>query len=311
MFHCIPLWRCNRHVELIDRRHCSLAAVPEEIYRYSRSLEELLLDANQLRELPKNAAGVLAKARAMGIGGGVASEEDGQGVGYVDAAVVVVVCTSYIPEIPESISFCKSLQVADFSGNPLTRDKTLAKISDRYYWKGMKNNLHQHVKACQKCSVINPKISKEAPPLNSKQVRRKLPIDLKPSQDDNVGPMLLSDDVNPDVLGTFTTIHKKLRSTVSTNIHSAQEHHKRAFDHRHNSNKDITAGSTVYIKNQCRIHHMGSKMEPRWIRPYTVMESLMKGRVKLKNNKTDKILSNTYHTSNLKICQYEEASPPP
>lgn len=33
--------------------HCSLQAVPEEIYRYSRSLEELLLDANQLRELPK------------------------------------------------------------------------------------------------------------------------------------------------------------------------------------------------------------------------------------------------------------------
>lgn len=56
MFHCIPLWRCNRHVELIDRRHCSLAAVPEEIYRYSRSLEELLLDANQLRELPKVSA---------------------------------------------------------------------------------------------------------------------------------------------------------------------------------------------------------------------------------------------------------------
>ncbi|EMP40241.1 Leucine-rich repeat-containing protein 1 [Chelonia mydas] len=53
MFHCIPLWRCNRHVESIDKRHCSLLSVPEEIYRYSRSLEELLLDANQLRELPK------------------------------------------------------------------------------------------------------------------------------------------------------------------------------------------------------------------------------------------------------------------
>ncbi|TKC35132.1 hypothetical protein EI555_010397, partial [Monodon monoceros] len=26
-----------------------------------------------------------------------------------------------IPEIPESISFCKALQIADFSGNPLTR----------------------------------------------------------------------------------------------------------------------------------------------------------------------------------------------
>lgn len=53
MFHCIPLWRCNRHVETIDRRHCSLMYVPDDIYRYSRSLEELLLDANQLRDLPK------------------------------------------------------------------------------------------------------------------------------------------------------------------------------------------------------------------------------------------------------------------
>lgn len=53
MLKCIPLWRCNRHVESVDKRHCSLQVVPEEIYRYSRSLEELLLDANQLRELPK------------------------------------------------------------------------------------------------------------------------------------------------------------------------------------------------------------------------------------------------------------------
>lgn len=56
MFHCIPLWRCNRHVETIDKRHCSLVYVPEEIYRYARSLEELLLDANQLRELPEVSA---------------------------------------------------------------------------------------------------------------------------------------------------------------------------------------------------------------------------------------------------------------
>jgi len=53
MFQCIPLWRCNRHVEVIDKRHCSLLYVPDEIYRYGRSLEELLLDANQLRDLPK------------------------------------------------------------------------------------------------------------------------------------------------------------------------------------------------------------------------------------------------------------------
>ncbi|XP_049927787.1 leucine-rich repeat-containing protein 1 [Epinephelus moara] len=39
---------------MIDKRHCSLLYVPDEIYRYGRSLEELLLDANQLRDLPKS-----------------------------------------------------------------------------------------------------------------------------------------------------------------------------------------------------------------------------------------------------------------
>ncbi|CAL8313580.1 unnamed protein product [Merluccius merluccius] len=54
MLKCIPLWRCNRHVESVDKRHCNLQAVPDEVFRYSRSLEELLLDANQLKELPKD-----------------------------------------------------------------------------------------------------------------------------------------------------------------------------------------------------------------------------------------------------------------
>jgi protein scribble len=54
MFKCVPFWKaCNRHVEYIDKRHCSLVAVPEDILRYARSLEELLLDANQIKELPK------------------------------------------------------------------------------------------------------------------------------------------------------------------------------------------------------------------------------------------------------------------
>ncbi|XP_049633605.1 leucine-rich repeat-containing protein 1 [Suncus etruscus] len=66
MFHCMPLWRCNRHVETVDRRHCSLVYVPEEIYRYARSLEELLLDANQLRELPEQFF-QLVKLRKLGL----------------------------------------------------------------------------------------------------------------------------------------------------------------------------------------------------------------------------------------------------
>lgn len=54
MFKCIPLFKaCNRQVEYIDRRHCSLTDVPDDVLRYTRSLEELLLDANQLKDLPK------------------------------------------------------------------------------------------------------------------------------------------------------------------------------------------------------------------------------------------------------------------
>lgn len=54
MFRCIPIFKgCNRQVEYVDKRHCSLPSVPDDILRYSRSLEELLLDANHIRDLPK------------------------------------------------------------------------------------------------------------------------------------------------------------------------------------------------------------------------------------------------------------------
>lgn len=54
MFRCIPIFKgCNRQVEYVDKRHCSLPCIPDDILRYSRSLEELLLDANHIRDLPK------------------------------------------------------------------------------------------------------------------------------------------------------------------------------------------------------------------------------------------------------------------
>lgn len=54
MFRCIPIFKgCNRQVEYVDKRHCSLQTVPEDILRYSRSLEELLLDSNHIKDLPK------------------------------------------------------------------------------------------------------------------------------------------------------------------------------------------------------------------------------------------------------------------
>ncbi|KAJ8248091.1 hypothetical protein GJAV_G00238210 [Gymnothorax javanicus] len=119
MFHCIPLWRCNRHIETIDKRHCSLSYVPEEIYRYSRSLEELLLDANQLRDLPKPLF-QLVKIRKLGLSDNEIQRLPPEIANFMQL-VELDISRNDIMEIPESISYCKALQVADFSGNPLTR----------------------------------------------------------------------------------------------------------------------------------------------------------------------------------------------
>ncbi|XP_030012497.1 leucine-rich repeat-containing protein 1 [Sphaeramia orbicularis] len=119
MFHCIPLWRCNRHVEMIDKRHCSLLYVPDEIYRYGRSLEELLLDANQLRDLPKPFF-QLIKLRKLGLSDNEIQRLPPEIANFMQL-VELDVSRNDIMEIPESISYCKALQVADFSGNPLTR----------------------------------------------------------------------------------------------------------------------------------------------------------------------------------------------
>jgi len=60
MLRCMPFWKgCNRHVEYVDQRHQGLERVPDELHRYARSLEELLLDANHIKDLPKVAAVVL------------------------------------------------------------------------------------------------------------------------------------------------------------------------------------------------------------------------------------------------------------
>ncbi|XP_075126051.1 protein scribble homolog isoform X14 [Leptodactylus fuscus] len=119
MLKCIPLWRCNRHVESVDKRHCSLHSVPDEIYRYSRSLEELLLDSNQLRELPKPFFRLL-NLRKLGLSDNEIQRLPPEVANFMQL-VELDISRNDIPEIPESIKFCKSLEIADFSGNPLSR----------------------------------------------------------------------------------------------------------------------------------------------------------------------------------------------
>ncbi|XP_063705869.1 protein lap4-like [Culicoides brevitarsis] len=120
MFKCIPIFKgCNRQVEYVDKRHCSLPTVPEEILRYSRSLEELLLDANHIRDLPKNFFR-LHRLRKLGL----SDNEIGKlppDIQNFENLVELDVSRNDIPDIPDDIRHLRSLQVADFSSNPIPR----------------------------------------------------------------------------------------------------------------------------------------------------------------------------------------------
>jgi protein scribble len=117
MFKCMPFARCSRHIEAIDKRHQNLTSFPDDIVRYYRTLEELLLDSNQLHELPKGFY-KLTQLRKLDISDNEIerlSPEIGNFVNLVEFD-----CNrNDIQEIPDTIRYCKILQVLDISNNPL------------------------------------------------------------------------------------------------------------------------------------------------------------------------------------------------
>ncbi|XP_050533577.1 protein lap4-like isoform X2 [Daktulosphaira vitifoliae] len=120
MFRCIPIFKgCNRQVECVDKRHSSLSSVPEEILRYARSLEELLLDANHLRELPKNFFR-LQRLRKLGLSDNEIHRLPPE-IQYFENLVELDVSRNDIPDIPDEIRSLRLLQVADFSSNPIPK----------------------------------------------------------------------------------------------------------------------------------------------------------------------------------------------
>ncbi|XP_071811026.1 protein scribble homolog isoform X5 [Apostichopus japonicus] len=120
MFRCIPLFRaCNRHVEYIDRRHGNLNNVPDDVFRYARTLEELLLDANQIRDLPKQFFR-LVNLQKLGLSDNELERLPGE-ISHFGNLVELDISRNDIMEIPDSIRFCKCLTHVDLSGNPLSR----------------------------------------------------------------------------------------------------------------------------------------------------------------------------------------------
>ncbi|XP_071746350.1 protein lap4 isoform X16 [Lepeophtheirus salmonis] len=120
MFKCIPIFKgCNRQVEFVDKRHCSLNSVPEDILRYARSLEELLLDANHLRDLPKNFFR-LNRLRRLGLSDNEIQQLPSD-IQNLENLVELDVSRNDIRHIPDGIKGCLALQIADFSSNPIEK----------------------------------------------------------------------------------------------------------------------------------------------------------------------------------------------
>ncbi|XP_039952592.1 uncharacterized protein LOC120769560 isoform X4 [Bactrocera tryoni] len=120
MFKCIPIFKgCNRQVEFVDKRHCSLPSVPEEILRYSRTLEELFLDANHIRDLPKNFFR-LHRLRKLGLSDNEIARLPPD-IQNFENLVELDVSRNDIPDIPDDIKHLQNLQVADFSSNPIPK----------------------------------------------------------------------------------------------------------------------------------------------------------------------------------------------
>ncbi|XP_077560305.1 uncharacterized protein LOC144175102 isoform X3 [Haemaphysalis longicornis] len=120
MFRCIPLFRgCNRQVEYIDKRHSNLFSVPDDVLRYARTLEELLLDANHIRDLPRGLFR-LTKLRRLSVNDNEISQLPSD-IANLMNLVDLDVSKNDVQEIPENIKYLKSLQSADFSSNPLSK----------------------------------------------------------------------------------------------------------------------------------------------------------------------------------------------
>ncbi|CAF4850703.1 unnamed protein product, partial [Rotaria sp. Silwood2] len=120
MFKCFPIPFCSRNLEQIDKRHCNLTTVPDDVLRYTRTLEELLLDANQLQDLPKGVYRLTQLRRLTFSDNEIQyiSPEIGQLVNLEELD-----CSrNDIAEIPDNIRHCRSLQRLDCSGNPLANN---------------------------------------------------------------------------------------------------------------------------------------------------------------------------------------------
>lgn len=111
---CISIFKCNPQIEVIDKSHCSLEDVPN-FQNYSRSLEELFLDANKLTVLNDNVFR-LTRLRRFSFSDN-AIQDIPPDIAKLVNLVELDCSRNKIQVIPEQIKFLRGLQICDFSAN--------------------------------------------------------------------------------------------------------------------------------------------------------------------------------------------------
>ncbi|KAL7668809.1 hypothetical protein ACOME3_009493 [Neoechinorhynchus agilis] len=114
---CLPSVFCARSLEQLDKRHCNLTHVPDDVLRHQRTLEELFLDSNQLRDLPKSLFRATQLRRLT-----ISDNEINRlpvDIGNLHLLQELDCSRNEIFDLPEEIRYCQNLQVLDASGNPL------------------------------------------------------------------------------------------------------------------------------------------------------------------------------------------------
>ncbi|CAJ0579115.1 unnamed protein product, partial [Mesorhabditis spiculigera] len=117
-FFCMP-FSCNRQIDSFDRRQCNLQTVPHDVERYARWLEELLLDCNHIKELPK-CIFRCTRLRRLSLRDNDIYRLPPE-ISHLVSLVELNLGRNDISDIPEELKNCKLLQIVDLSSNPITR----------------------------------------------------------------------------------------------------------------------------------------------------------------------------------------------
>ncbi|GMT04078.1 hypothetical protein PENTCL1PPCAC_26252 [Pristionchus entomophagus] len=118
-FSCIP--SCNRQIDSLDKRQTNLQTIPHEIGRYSRSLEELLLDMNHIKGLENDSVVFrLSRLRILGLSDNDIYKVPAE-IAKLGSLEELNLSKNDISDLPDEIRDCKGLTRLELSSNPFTR----------------------------------------------------------------------------------------------------------------------------------------------------------------------------------------------